>query len=264
MSLFTNIFYCCIVCPIIKQLANGAIFYIFDDCLININDYGGSAWESNPPGTVSASHTGFEVGELPLSIQAKVLRVLEEKTFTRVGGTRIHQSDFRLIAATNRDLSKEVGAGRFREDLFYRLNVLPIQIPPLREREEDIILLARHFLEIYCKRLNRPQLQIASENVLALSTYTWPGNVRELKNVVERSALLSTDNRLELQLSITPVDRQSFSVSGKPTMHELQRSYIEYILKGTDGQIAGKGGAADILGMNRSTLYYRMKRLGML
>ncbi|MDX9786314.1 MAG: sigma-54 dependent transcriptional regulator [Desulfobacterales bacterium] len=204
-----------------------------------------------------------EVGELPLSIQAKLLRVLEEKTFTRVGGSRVHRCDFRLIAATNRNLAKEVQAGRFREDLFYRLNVLPLQIPPLRERKEDIILMARHFLGIYCKRLNRPQFPISPKNVSALLAYPWPGNVRELKNVIERGALLSNGSHLELQLSATPVDPQSFSITDLPSMQELQRRYIGHVLKKTEGRIGGPGGAADILGMNRSTLYFRMKKLDM-
>ncbi|MDX9789145.1 MAG: sigma-54 dependent transcriptional regulator [Desulfobacterales bacterium] len=216
-------------------------------------------------GRVELAHGGTlfldEVGELPLSMQAKLLRVLEEKTFVRVGGSRVHQCDFRLIAATNRDLEKEVRAGRFREDLFYRLNVLPIQIPPLRERGSDIVLLARHFLGIYCKRLKRPTLLISPKDVSALCAYSWPGNVRELKNVIERGALLSTGNQLELQLSTMPADRSSFSVSGKPSMDELQRDYIRYILKTTDGKVSGPGGAADVLKMKRTTLYYRMKRL---
>jgi transcriptional regulator with GAF, ATPase, and Fis domain len=218
-------------------------------------------------GRVELAHGGTlfldEVGELPLSMQAKLLRVLEEKTFVRVGGSRVHQCDFRLIAATNRDLEKEVDAGRFREDLFYRLNVFPIQIPPLRERGGDIILLARHFLEIYCKRLKRSPLIISPKDVSALLLYSWPGNVRELKNVIERGALLSTSNLLELQLSTTPVDRQSFSVNDKPSMDELQHRYIRYILKTTDGRISGPGGAAEILKMKRTTLYYRMKKLGL-
>ncbi|MDX9789105.1 MAG: sigma-54 dependent transcriptional regulator [Desulfobacterales bacterium] len=204
-----------------------------------------------------------EVGELPPSMQAKLLRVLEEKTFTRVGGSRVHRCDFRLIAATNRNLAKEVQAGRFREDLFYRLNVLPIRIPPLRERKEDIILLARHFLGIYCKRLNRPQLLITPADTSALLMYPWPGNVRELKNVIERSSLLSNDSYLDLQLTATPVSQQSFLVNDLPTLFELQRRYIGHVLKTTGGRIAGTDGAADVLGMKRSTLYFRMEKLGM-
>jgi transcriptional regulator with GAF, ATPase, and Fis domain/tetratricopeptide (TPR) repeat protein len=204
-----------------------------------------------------------EVGELPLSIQAKLLRILEEKTFTRVGGSRVHRCDFRLIAATNRDLDKEVKAGRFRKDLFYRLNVLPLRIPPLRERKEDIALLAEHFLARYCKKLNRPQLQVTPAETSALLMYPWPGNVRELKNVIERGALLSNGHQLELQLATTTLDPQSFSMSDMPTMDELQRRYIVHVLKTTGGKIGGTTGAADILGMNRSTLYFRMKKLNM-
>ncbi|MDX9787799.1 MAG: sigma-54 dependent transcriptional regulator [Desulfobacterales bacterium] len=219
------------------------------------------------PGRVELAGDGTlfldEVGELPLSIQAKLLRVLEEKTFTRVGGSRVHKCNFRLIAATNRDLSKEVQAGRFRQDLFYRLNVLPLQIPPLRDRKEDILLLARHFLEISCKRLKRQQPPITPIDASTLLSYPWPGNIRELKNIIERGALLSDDNHLELQLAATTVGQQAGPFEALPTIFELQRQYIAYVLKTTGGRLSGPRGAATILGLNRSTLYSRMRKLGM-
>ncbi|MDX9788986.1 MAG: sigma-54 dependent transcriptional regulator, partial [Desulfobacterales bacterium] len=219
------------------------------------------------PGRVELAGDGTlfldEVGELPLSIQAKLLRVLEEKTFTRVGGSRVHQCDFRLIAATNRNLAKEVQAGRFREDLFYRLNVLPLQIPPLRERKEDIVLFARHFLEISCKRLKRPSPPITPGDVSALLTYPWPGNIRELKNIIERVALLSSDNELALQLVAVTKHQSVQAFEDMPAMTELQRRYIAHVLAATGGRISGPGGAADILRMKRTTLYARMKKLGM-
>ncbi|MDX9788444.1 MAG: sigma 54-interacting transcriptional regulator [Desulfobacterales bacterium] len=219
------------------------------------------------PGRVELASGGTlfldEVGELPLSIQAKLLRVLEEKTFTRVGGSRVHQCDFRLIAATNRNLAAEVKTGRFRQDLFYRLNVLPIEIPPLRERKEDIVLLARHFLELACKRLKRSQPPITPADVSALLAYPWPGNIRELKNIIERASLLSSDHRLELQLTVAPESRQASAFEDMPTMSELQRRYIAHVLKATGRQIGGPNGAANVLGMNRCTLYSRMKKLGM-
>ena len=220
------------------------------------------------PGRVELAGGGTlfldEIGELPLSIQAKLLRVLEEKTFTRVGGSRVHQCDFRLIAATNRDLTQEVRAGRFREDLFYRLNVLPLQIPPLRERREDILPLARYFLEISCKRLKRSLPPITPVEASALLTYPWPGNIRELKNIIERGALLSGDDHLEFQLTVAPIGHQTTSFEDMPTMTELQQRYIAYVLETTGGRIGGPKGAAEILGLNRGTLYSRMKKLGML
>ena len=138
-----------------------------------------------------------EIGEIPASFQVKLLRVLQEKTFVRVGGTKTLTSDFRLIAATNRDLENEVAAGNFRQDLFYRLNMMPITIPPLREREDDVILLARHFLSQYAVKHNKPSLRMWPEDITILTAYPWPGNIRELKNVMERAVLLSKNERLD-------------------------------------------------------------------
>ena len=203
-----------------------------------------------------------EVGEIPLFIQAKLLRVLQEKTFMRIGGTRTQVSDFRLIAATNRDLKNEVSAGRFREDLFYRLNVIPLKIPPLRERGHDTILLAKHFLRRYARKHNQPPLYLSPENEAELSGYHWPGNVRELKNVIERAVLLAVDDRLEFNLSSHAISEKD-PFSDIPTMQELQRRYIKFILEKTGGRKGGVDGAAALLGMKRSTLYTRMIKLGL-
>ena len=218
------------------------------------------------PGRLELAHQSSlfmdEVGEIPLFTQAKLLRVLQEKTFMRIGGTRTQVSDFRLIAATNRDLKKEVSTGRFREDLFYRLNVIPLKIPPLRERGHDIILLAKHFLRQYARKHNRPPFYLSPENEVELSGYHWPGNVRELKNVIERSVLLSVDDRLEFNLSSHPMP-EGDPFSDIPTMQELQRRYIKFILERTGGRKGGVDGAAELLGMKRSTLYTRMIKLGL-
>ncbi len=218
-------------------------------------------------GRVELAHRGTlfldEVGELPLSIQGKLLRVLEQKTYQRIGSNRILKSDFRLVAATNRNLSEEVAAGRFRQDLYYRLNVVPLEIPPLRRRAQDVVLLARHFLALYAKRFNRPQLALTPAEEAELSAYDWPGNVRELRNVMERAVLLSDGERLALNLPADPRSEADHSFEDCPTMDDLQRRYIRYVLEKTGNRIAGSGGAADVLGMDRATLYHRMKKLGL-
>ncbi len=205
-----------------------------------------------------------EVGEIPKSIQVKLLRTIQEKTLIRVGGTKTLDSNFRLIAATNRNLEEEVKAGRFRGDLFYRLNVIPIIIPPLRERIEDILLLARHFIERFTGKHNRPSLQLTPKSEAALIAYNWPGNIRELENTIERSVLLSGGDELELSLpsmqNPLPIGHPFEDVPG---LEEVQRRYIQFVLEKTGGKIAGADGAAALLGMKRTSLYKRMNKLGM-
>jgi transcriptional regulator with GAF, ATPase, and Fis domain len=218
-------------------------------------------------GRLEMAHEGTlfldEIGELSLSAQVKLLRTLQEKEFNRVGGTRTIRSNFRLIAATNRELEKEVAGGRFREDLYYRLNVIPIHLPSLRERQKDISILAEYFIERNAKKYNRHDLKLTGEQETMLRMYKWPGNVRELQNVIERAVLLSTDHQLELSL---PGDIQGQSdnpFQDLPTLGDVQRRYIEYVIKKTNGQIGGPGGAAEILGMNRTSVYSRMRQLKM-
>lgn len=218
-------------------------------------------------GRIELAHKGTlfidEIGEIPMTLQVKLLRVLQEKTLVRVGGTRTLTSDFRLIAATNRDLAEAVVQGRFREDLYYRLNVIPITIPPLRDRNDDILFLARHFLSIYSNRHNKVIPRLSKKNETLLSKYSWPGNIRELKNVVERAVLLSTDGEMDFNLSpkINPLAQDPFS--DLPSLDEIQRRYIRYILEKTNGKMSGSDGAASILKINRTSLYNRMKRLGL-
>ncbi|MCP4757725.1 MAG: AAA domain-containing protein [Proteobacteria bacterium] len=204
-----------------------------------------------------------ELGEIPRTIQVKLLRVLQEKTYMRVGGTTTLSSDFRLITATNRDLEEEVAAGNFREDLYYRISVVPFIIPPLRERDDDAILLARHFLERYTKKYNRRQIRLSPQDEAMIKAYHWPGNVRELKNVIERAVILSTDNKLEIDLSpgLDLSSRNPFT--DFPSMDEIQRRYIRFVLEKTGNRIDGDGGAAQLLGMKRTTLYARMKKLSL-
>ena len=223
--------------------------------------------DSRRRGRIELAHGGTlfidEIGELPLHVQVKLLRAIEGSAFYRVGGTQSVKSDFRLVAATNRRLSDEVAEGRFRQDLYYRLNVIPIVLPPLRDRGNDILLLARHFLGHYCNRYGRRKLELTRRDEEELAAYPWPGNVRELQNLVERAVILSADDRLILDLPLGRASPGEEGFSDTPTMEELQRRYIAHVLEKTGGRIYGPNGAAEILGMKRSTLYTRMYRLGM-
>ena len=219
-------------------------------------------------GRVELAHGGTlfidEIGEIPLHLQTKFLRVLQEKTFVRIGGAKNVASDFRLLAATNRNLKEEVRSGRFREDFFYRINVLDLTIPPLRDRPEDIPFLARHFLALYARKHKRPGLGLSSEDEALLARYHWPGNVRELKNVMERSVLLSLGDRPELNLPAAPDAMPDHPFADTPTLDEVQRRYISHILGLTGGRISGPGGASELLGVKRTTLNARLKKLGLM
>jgi len=204
-----------------------------------------------------------EAGEIPKLIQPKLLRALEEKSFVRIGGITTLKTDYRLITATNRNLEEEVAKGNFRQDLYYRLNVMSFKIPPLRERGQDVIVLASHFLNHFAHKYNCNEHIFSSEEEAKLIAYHWPGNVRELKNVIERYMVLSADERLE---SLLPNLSNSFLINSSSetlTMDELQRRYIQFLINKTGGKIGGPGGVAELLGMNRTTLYTRMKKLGL-
>ena len=208
-----------------------------------------------------------EVSELPLPTQSRLLRVLQEKEFQRVGGTKTLHSDFRLITATNKDLRKEVEAGRFREDLFYRLNVYPIVVPPLRERREDIPQLSMHFLNLFSAMHNKHFPGITASEMKRLESYVWPGNIRELSNVVER-AVISCDSKLkfpELQKAVKNHDH-IFNLGGALNLKEKEKrittKLILEALEKSGGKVGGKDGAAELLGINRPALMVRMKRLG--
>jgi chemotaxis protein methyltransferase CheR len=206
-----------------------------------------------------------EVGELSPELQAKLLRVLQEGEFERLGSSKTLRTNARVIAATNRGLKAEVGAGRFREDLFYRLNVFPITVPPLRERSEDIPLLVKHFLEQIRERIGRTCREVPPSVMRALMRYTWPGNVRELRNVIERAVLQSSDGVLRLPepLEVSPAPGAGASSDPQPaTLEEVERRHILSTLELTRGRVSGAGGAAEILGINPNTLRSRMKKLG--
>jgi transcriptional regulator with GAF, ATPase, and Fis domain/tetratricopeptide (TPR) repeat protein len=204
-----------------------------------------------------------EIGELPKSIQVKLLRAIQERQFYRVGGTRMYRSDFRLIAATNRNLAAEVASGNFREDLYYRINVVPFRIPALRERTDDIPVLATFLIEGFSKKYNRPNIKIDAETERLMKQYNWPGNVREMKNIIERATLLSSGDKLEVDLSSTEKIDMEHSFTDMPTLHELEKRYIQFVLNKTNGKMGGRDSASEIMGINRATLYSRMKKLGM-
>ena len=199
-----------------------------------------------------------EIGELPLDLQSKLLRVLEEGTIERLGSTKSLHINVRIIAATNRDIEQEVEEGKFRQDLFYRLNVFPILVPPLRERTEDIPLLAWAFVREFNKRLKSQIEKIPHKARLALESYPWPGNVRELRNVIERAMILSKDKTLVVQLPRKVPSEKDETTS----LDDIIRREILAVLKKTHWRISGPGGAAEILQIKRSTLQSKIKKLG--
>jgi transcriptional regulator with GAF, ATPase, and Fis domain len=219
-----------------------------------------------------------EVGEIPLEVQNKLLRVLQDKRYERVGDDRTRRADVRIIAATNRDLNKAVATGRFREDLYYRLNVFPIRVPPLWQRLDDILLLAKHFVELSSRELKCAKPRLTKAGVVKLQNYAWPGNVRELRNVVERAVILARGGALDFDLPITaesaPAARLSpradFS-AGSPaqpkflTDAELQRrerDNLVLVLEAANWRIKGPDGAAELLGLRPTTLISRMNKWG--
>jgi formate hydrogenlyase transcriptional activator len=202
-----------------------------------------------------------EIGEIPLEIQPKLLRVLQEKEFERLGGTRTIHSDVRLVAATNRDLQQMVNERQFRPDLFYRLNVFPITVPPLRERQEDVPLLVRYFVQMFSRRMNRQITSIASESMEALTRYPWPGNIRELQNFIERAVILTRGGVLNVSTSqLRSADVRPAKSIG--TLETVEREHILTALEESGWVIGGPKGAATRLGLKRTTLQSRMEKLG--
>ncbi len=215
-----------------------------------------------------------EVGEIPVELQSKLLRVLQESEFERVGDDITRSVDVRVIAATNKDLEKLVLDGTFREDLFYRLSVFPIEVPPLRKRREDVIFLAQHFLERTCNDFGRQTMKLTRSQADQIQNYDWPGNVRELKNVIERAVILSRGNVLRLDLSLpeNAIGSGRFSEQGElpgaeqvlneRQMKALQKRNVQMALRQTNWRVSGKEGAAELLGVKPTTLTDRMKMMG--
>ena len=217
-------------------------------------------------GRFESAHGGTlfldEIGELPLHLQSKLLRAVQEQEFERVGGNRTIQVDVRIVAATNRDLKAMVEENRFRADLYYRLAVFLVRVPPLRERREDVPLLARYFVQKYARRMDRHIESIQTDVLDALTNYDWPGNIRELQNVIERSLILSNGPELRLDAPEIIV-RSAPAVANGPASNlaELsERARILQVLKETRGQVGGPGGAASRLGLKRTTLQSRMRK----
>jgi transcriptional regulator with GAF, ATPase, and Fis domain len=220
-----------------------------------------------------------EIGEVSLEMQSKLLRVLQEKRYERVGDDRTRRADVRIVAATNRDLKKAIAVGRFREDLFYRLNVFPIQVPPLRDRMDDIPLLAKHFVEISAKELKCAKPRLTRAAVTKLQSYDWPGNVRELRNVIERAVILACGGVLEFDLPITgqsapavrPSLRSDSSASSlaqpkfltQAELECLERDNLLQVLEAANWKIKGPDGAGELLGVKPTTLLARMEKWGL-
>ena len=227
-------------------------------------------------GRFALAHRGTifldEIGELPLDLQPKLLRVLQEGEFDSVGGSTTRKVDVRVLAATNRDLARAVKEGRFREDLFYRLNVFPLHVPPLRERGDDVLSLASAFAERFAAKLGRTLAPLSAESARRLKAYNWPGNVRELQNVIERAVITATDDSLNLDRALPeasatsaiadrPAHLSSVTIRTAQELEELERANILRALESVNWKISGDGGAARLLGMNPSTLTSRMKAL---
>jgi DNA-binding NtrC family response regulator len=216
-----------------------------------------------------------EIGEVPLDLQSKLLRALQEKQYERVGDERTKRADVRIIAATNRDLKQEADAGRFRQDLYYRLNVFPVKVAPLRERREDIALLAKYFVGLLAKELRCPKPRLTEAGVATLQNYDWPGNVRELRNVIERAIIVAGGKALEFDLPMTVVAPMS-SLSmlqpsemaqpeflTEPEIQRRERENLRIVLEKTGWKIKGVNGAAELLGVKPTTLISRIKKMGL-
>jgi DNA-binding NtrC family response regulator len=216
-----------------------------------------------------------EIGEIPLELQGKLLRVLQEKCYERVGEDRTRCTDVRIVAATNRDLKEEVGAGRFREDLYYRLSVFPTKVPALRERREDIPLLATYFVEMSVRELGCPQPRLTRADIETLQSYPWPGNIRELRNVIERSVILARGGMLDFDLPLTDFsptppsaaprdgDKTEPEYLTEPEMQRRERENLVAVLQRTGWKIKGVDGAAELLGVKPTTLISRIEKMGL-
>ena len=199
-----------------------------------------------------------EIGELPLDLQSKLLRVLEDGTFERLGSTKPLHVNVRIIAATNRDIEQEVKDGRFRQDLFYRLNVFPIMIPPLRERPEDIPSLVRAIVKEFQRKMGKEIESIPKKTMQDLQSYSWPGNIRELRNVIEHAMIVSKSKNLEVH-----VPKGASSETDTPgNLQDMERLHLVSVLEKTGWRLAGPGGAAEVLGLKRTTLQAKIKKLG--
>jgi transcriptional regulator with GAF, ATPase, and Fis domain len=216
-----------------------------------------------------------EIGEIPLQLQSKLLHALQDRCYERVGEEKTRRADVRVIAATNRDLKKEVSAGRFREDLYYRLNVVPLKVVPLRDRKDDIPLLAKHFVEVSVRELGCPRPRLTPAGIETLQTYDWPGNIRELRNVIERASIVAQGGALDFDLpfsasslsltsfELEPIEKVESEFLTDAEIRRRERENVFAVLRKTNWKIKGVDGAADLLGLNPSTLISRMAKMGL-
>jgi formate hydrogenlyase transcriptional activator len=202
-----------------------------------------------------------EVGDIPLGLQPKLLRVLQEQEFERLGSGRTHRVDVRLVAATHRDLTQMMKRNEFRSDLYYRLNVFPIHLPPLRERRQDIAPLVKHYVDVFTRRMGKQIEHIPEETLDAFKSYPWPGNIRELQNVIERAVILSNDGLLPNPLPPSPTD-SVIAYPGQITLRDSERALILQTLEAAGWVVAGPRGAAAKLGLKRTTLMGKMQKHG--
>ena len=216
-------------------------------------------------GKIELAHNGTlfldEIGELPISLQPKLLRVLQESELERLGGNKVIKSNFRLVAATNRNLEEAISRGEFRQDLFYRLNILPIQLPPLREHKDDIPDLVNYFVSKLNKKMGKDINSISQKSIDKLIAYNWPGNVRELENIIERAYVLTSGSKLKLDSWIS-TSKQNENTNTIKTLSDNEKEHIEKVLKHCQWKIRGLNGAAKLLDINPTTLESRMKKLG--
>jgi formate hydrogenlyase transcriptional activator len=203
-----------------------------------------------------------EVGDIPLELQPKLLRVLQEQEFERLGSTRTQRVDVRVIAATNASLTQMVAEKKFRSDLYYRLYIFPVTVPPLRDRREDIPILVRHFVNKYARRMGKQIESIPKESMDALARYAWPGNIRELQNLMERATLLSTGPSLRVPLAEILADSDLSAAAGGNALEQARREQIIRALRESNWIVGGAHGAAARLGLKRTSLAYKMQRLG--
>ncbi len=208
-----------------------------------------------------AALCSFEVGDIPLELQPKLLRVLQEQEFERLGSTRTLRVDVRVVAATNRDLSVMVAERQFRSDLYYRLNVFPLTVPPLRDRRDDIPVLVRYFAQKYARRMDKHIETVPAETLEILKNYGWPGNIRELENLIERAVILSPGPALRVPLAELRAQAEAQG-RGVETLAIAERDHILRGLEQTGWVLGGPKGAAALLGMKRTTLQSRMRKLG--
>ena len=252
-------------CPFIKLNCAALPFDLLESELFGHEKGAFTGAVAQKLGRFEMANTGTffldEVGDLPLALQPKLLRILQEQEFERLGSGRTHHINVRLVAATHRDLAQMVARNEFRSDLYYRLNVFPVLVPPLRERREDIRLLVLHFVEVFARRMGKRIEDIPQATMNAFTAYDWPGNVRELQNLVER-AVIRSDNGLFPNPLPTPEGETKPSVASQGTLRDHEAALILHTVRAAGGMIGGPQGAAARLGLKRTTLVSKMKRLG--